>query len=383
MDLTRARLAGTVAFAHNGFVLGFWIVNIPGILDRTDTSKAQLGVLLLLLGGSALVGMQAAGALIDRVGSRRVLGVAAGAMSLLVVGPAASTSTAALAVTLVLLGLANGAVDVAQNAHAADVERHYGRPIMTSFHAFYSAGGLLVSVVGGLLIAADVDLPVSASAVAVVGVLVVLWVVRGMLPPEPVQHDETPVGRPPWSRHVALLGLLAFVLLLAEGVAYDWSTVHLHETLDASKAVAAYAFGAFSVTMTIVRLVADRVVAAIGPGAYVRWAALLGALGLAGAALAPTVPLGIAAWALFGIGLAGCVPQFFTAAAAVDPRTAGVTMARVTGCGYLGLLAGPSVIGLLTGWVPLTTAFVVPLVGCVLASALAPRALRPVERASS
>lgn len=376
MDLTRARVAGAFAFAHNGFVLGLWIVNIPTILDRTDTSKAQLGLLLLLLGGSALVGMQVAGALIDRLGSRAVYVASATSLSVLVLGPALATSTASLAGSLVLLGLANGSVDVAQNAHAADVEQRYGRPIMTSFHALYSAGGLLVSVVGGLLIAADVDLRLTCSVVAVVGVVLVLVMSRWMLPHTPHPHDEDLARRPPWTRHVALLGVLAFVLLLAEGVAYDWSTVHLHESLGASKAVAAWAFGAFSVTMTIVRLLADRLVAALGPGAYVRWGATLGAVGLAGAALAPDVPLGIAAWAVFGIGLAGCVPQFFSAAAAVDPRTAGVTMARVTGCGYVGLLAGPSVIGLLTDWISLTQAFVVPLAGCVLAALLAPRALR-------
>src|SRR5690606_36203508 len=147
------------------------------------------------------------------------------------------------------------------------------------------------------------------------------------------------------------LGLLAFALLLGEGVAYDWSTAHLHDSLGASETIAAVAYGAFSVTMTIVRLFADRLVAAWGPALYVSRAALVGALGLLGAALAPNAGVAIAAWAVFGIGLAGCVPQFFSAAGNVDASASGTYLARLTSMGYIGLLAGPSVIGLLTHWV--------------------------------
>ncbi|MGA8851803.1 MAG: MFS transporter, partial [Aeromicrobium sp.] len=129
--------------------------------------------------------------------------------------------------------------------------------------------------------------------------------------------------------------------------------------------------------MTTVRLLADRVVARIGPAAYVQRAALVGAAGLTGAALAPTPWVAIVAWAVFGVGLAGCIPQFFSAAGRIDPDNAGLYMARVTSLGYLGLLAGPAIIGILTRWVSLPSTFIVPIVGCVLAGALARRALDP------
>ena len=152
---------------------------------------------------------------------------------------------------------------------------------------------------------------------------------------------------------MVLIALLAFALFLSEGVAYDWSTVHLHDSLGADKSVAAWAFGAFSLTMTTVRLVADRLVARIGSAAYVQRAALVGAAGLSAAALAPAPGSAIAGWAVFGVGLAGCVPQFFSAAGRIDPDNAGLYMARVTSLGYLGLLAGPALIGILTRWVSL------------------------------
>jgi MFS family permease len=381
MTLVPARRATTAVFVLNGFVLGMWVVNIPEVLDRTGASKAELGTLLLLLGGSALVGMQIAGRLVDRHGSRPVAVVASVLSCTSLIGPGLATGVASLAVALALLGFMNGGVDVAQNAHAVEVERGYGRPVMSAFHAFFSLGGVLAALLGGAFIAADVDLRVSLAVAAVAGIGVILVARPALLPAPPRAPDaERTRARVPWSARVVLLGLLAFALLLAEGVGYDWSTVHLHDSLDASKTVAAWAFGAFSVTMTAVRLLADRLVGRFGPGPFVRVGALIGAVALTLAALAPTAPLAIAGWALFGVGLAGCTPQFFTAAGNVENgANHGTHVARVAGFGYVGLLAGPATIGLLTTWVPLTTAFVVPIACCVLAGLLATTALVEVD----
>lgn len=377
VDVTsrRARLATFGVFALNGFVLGLWVVNIPAILDRTGTSTVTLGSLLLLMGACAWLGMQISGRLIDVLGSRRVTTVAGVLVSLSLLGPGTATSTAQLAVGVALLGLANGTIDVAQNAHAVEVERRYARPVMSAFHAFFSLGGLAAAAAGGLMIATGVTLPVAMSAGAVAGVATALACSRLLLVTH-VERPETLLARPAaWTGRLALLAVLAFALMLAEGVAYDWSTVHLEDELGSSHAVAAWAFGAFSVTMTAVRLLADRLVARFGAGPFVRVAAITGAAGLTIASLSDAAPLAIAGWAVFGVGLAGCVPQLFSTAGHTDAEASGSAIAKVAGTGYVGLLAGPAVIGLLTSWVPLSTAFAVPIAGCLVAGILAPRAL--------
>lgn len=376
MPPVAARRATAAVFVLNGFVLGMWVVNIPEILDRTGASQTELGGLLLVMGGAALIGMQLAGRLVDQFGSRPVAVGGSLASCAALFGPAFASGVVTLAVALAAFGLANGAVDVAQNAHAVEVERAYARPVMSAFHAFFSLGGVVAAVVGGTFISAGLDLRVSVTIATGAGVGVTLAARRGLLPRSTDLPPRQPGVRAPWTSRVLLLGLLAFALLLAEGVGYDWSTVHLHDSLEASKAVAAWAFGAFSVTMTAGRLLADRVVARFGPAAFVRVAALAGGAGLTCAALAPNPPAAIVAWGLFGLALAGCTPQFFSAAGNVDPRVSGTYVARIAGLGYVGLLAGPASIGLLTAWVPLTTAFALPIGCCVLAGILAPRTLR-------
>lgn len=381
MPPVRARLATFGYFGLNGFVLGLWVVHIPLVKDRTGIDDATLGGLLLLLGVAAWVGMQLGGRLLDAFGSRTVLTLSAAALGLSLLGPALASSAVALALGLAVLGFVNGVVDVSQNAHAVEVERLYHRPVMSAFHALFSLGGLLAALVGGPLLAAGVQMTVTLTVAGALMVLAAFWLSSRLLRTTTERSSsDTPRRRAPWTARVILLGLLAFTLMLSEGVAYDWSAVHLRDSLGAPASVAAWAFGAFSATMTIVRLLADRVVGRVGPAAYVQGAALIGAAGLVGVAIAPSPAAAIAAWAVFGVGLAGCVPQLFSAAGNIDSTVSGTYLARVAGMGYLGLLAGPSIIGLLRTSMPLTTAFVVPVVGCLLAAALARTALHRAPR---
>jgi len=377
VPITRARQATFAFFVLNGFTLGMVVVHIPEILERTGISKVELGYLLLLMGAFAFLGMQLGGRLIDRLGSRTVTSTAGLLLCVTLLGPGSATTATSLGLAFGALGFANGIIDVSQNAHAVEVERAYGRPIMSAFHAFFSLGGLLASILGGSLIALGVEVGYTLTAAAALGIVVTLLARKGLLKASPTAKPaDSDQPRAPWTARVVVLGLLAFALMLSEGVAYDWSTVHLHDSLGSSKTVAAWAFGAFSVAMTLVRLIADRIVHRFGAAAYVRYAALVGAVGLTCAALSPTAPLAIASWALFGLGLAGCVPQFFSAAGNVDPSASGTYLARVAGFGYLGLLAGPAIIGILTEWISLTTAFVVPIFGCLVSGLLAPSALK-------
>ncbi|MBF6298687.1 MFS transporter [Nocardia amamiensis] len=202
--------------------------------------------------------------------------------------------------------------------------------------------------------------------------------------PAPVRPDATPAGSPlsepdrntaehtvrtetrDRGRKVLALAAIAFALLLAEGVAADWSTLQMREHLGADEATAALAFGAFSTTMTVGRFGTDRVSHAFGRVAVVRYGALIAAIGLAVIIVSPWVPLTLAGWAMAGLGLSGGVPQIFTAAGNLGSDTAATDMSRVFSVGYLGLLAGPTVIGWLTAVVSLTTAMVVPLVAMLL-----------------
>jgi MFS family permease len=403
-----ARVAVFVVFALNGFLLAMWVVHIPAITDRTSTSKSTLGMFILLMAGTGIVGMRVAGPLADRFGSRTLVGVAAVIGSLAVLGPGLATGPVTLAVALACFGLGNGALDVSMNTQAVHVERAYGRPIMSAFHALFSGGGLLGSLIGAATLRAGWDTRLTLTLATIVGLIITAATVPRLLrdtrsesripeasaatTPHPVLPEgrepvdspsleraqtKQPPSRPDQSRKVLVLAAIAFGVLLAEGVANDWSTLQMREHLGVDQATAALAFSAFSITMTAGRFTADRISGTFGSVALVRYGSALAALGIGLIMASGWVPLSLLGWAMAGLGLSGVVPQIFTAAGNLGSDTAATDMSHVFSLGYFGLLAGPALIGWLTALIPLTTAMVVPLIAvllcCRYAGAVAPQ----------
>ena len=362
-----ARVATWLYFGLNGFAVGMWVVHIPNIEHATGISHSTLGLLLLVLGGAAFTGMQVAGPLVDRLGQRRLVPAAGVLLGIALAGPGLAHNWWTLGLALILIGFGNGSIDVGMNAQAVVVERGYPRPIMAAFHAMWSIGGAIAALIGAATLRAGVPTEVTLGLSGVVCIVIAL-AARPFLLEATIEEEhepDQPRAKPP-AKLVWALGGLAFGLMLSEGVANDWAALHFRDILGTSVSTAAYAYGAFAVAMTVGRFLTDRVAAVVGPAAIVRWGAAMAAVGLTIVIVVPWVPVALFGWALFGLGLAGGVPQLFTAAGNLDPRSSGALMARVVGLGYVGLLAGPALIGGLAHWMPLNIAFILPVVLCVL-----------------
>jgi MFS family permease len=335
--------------------------------------------------------MQIAGYAIARWGSRIVTGAALALYVIAVNLPVHATGTLTLGAALLVFGLANGAVDVSMNDQAVIVERHYGRPIMSAFHAFWSVGGAAGALIGAA--ALWLGYPVSAAVLIASGAAALGGVicVRLLLPREPVVALEgsasyhidatTPAVGRSIRRRVIGFGVLAFLLMLAEGVANDWSALHAVEHLDRPPSAAALAYATFAVAMTVGRLTVDRIAGRFGPAFVVRYGSLAAAIGIGIVMISPVFPLTLVGWAVFGLGLAGVVPQLFTAAGNISPTHQSIVLSRVVGAGYVGHLAGPALVGVVAGWVGLNLAFALPLIVCVVAVIVAPIVSRPSDAA--
>ena len=387
-SLRAARVATFVYFVLNGTLIGLWLVQIPAVEKHTGISHATLGSLLVLIGLGAFLGMQVAGRLSDRLGPRVVLPAAGVLCAATLALPALPRDPWALGGTLLLFGFGNGCLDVSMNAHAVHVEKAYDRPVMSAFHATFSVGGVIAALVSAAATNLGMSPAATLSTAAVIGVVIALVPARSLLATTPqspatteiaaestalaAQHPGEVVTKR-WRApgRIWILAALALACMLCEGVANDWSALELKTILGAPASTAAFAYGTYAATMTIGRLLADRVSGHFGSVAVLRYGAAVGAAGLTVVAFAPWIWLALTGWALFGLGLSGCVPQLFSAAGHTDPAAAGTNVSRVAGLGYLGMLAGPAIIGWMTHLVALGHAFLLPALLLVIAAVAA------------
>jgi fucose permease len=369
-----ARGAVTVIFLLNGLLLGSWAARIPAIKERLDLGEAALGFALGLVALGALVAMPVSGWMSARGGSRRTTRFAFVLCCVALALPALAPSYALLLPAAVLLGAGNGSLDVAMNAHGVAVERRHESPILSSFHAAFSCGALLGA--GGSALAASADLDVRWHLLGVAGAALIVGLVacRSLLPADADHAGEEAGPLLAWPpRALWAVGAIGFCALVAEGATSDWSAVYVRESLGASAGVAALAFAAFSATMTIGRLVGDRLTTAWGAEALVRRGGLLSAAGVAGALLIGDPIAATLGFALVGFGIAAMVPVVFRAASEVEGVAPGVGIAAASTMGYFGFLIAPPIIGGVAELTSLPVALGLLVVLGLVMAALAPR----------
>ena len=365
------RAAVVAIFFANGIGIGAWAACIPALKARLTLSDGALGFVLFAFAVGAVLLMQLAARLTRRLGPAKATRAAALLFGVALPLPAFAPDFATLTVAAFAMGAANGLLDVTMNGYASGVERRWGAAIMSSFHAAWSAGGLIGAATGGALLVfgAAWALGVAAALVAALVALVWTWLQEADALPPTAPHIAPPVG--------ALLPLCVAALLCmgCEGAMGDWAGVYLMETAHTPQAIAPIGFAAFSATMVVGRLLGDNAVRAWGRARVVRWGATLAAAGLALAVVDPRLATATLGFALVGVGLSNVVPTLFSAAARRTPvPAAGVAM--VATAGYAGLLSGPVAIGAIAQGASLRLgiAFLILCVGVAAATARSVRA---------
>jgi predicted MFS family arabinose efflux permease len=330
-----------------------WAPLVPLAKVRASLDEQLLGLLLLCLGGGSIVAMPLAGALIARVGCRRVLVMALVATCLSLPLLATASSVPVLFPALFLFGAGIGAIDCAINVQAIIVERASNRPLMSGFHGLFS--------VGGIAGAAGVTALLSAGATPLAATLVVVvLLVAAMIKAAPgLLAVRAEAQGPPFAvpRGVVLfIGVMCFVVFLTEAAMLDWSALFLISVRGVDPAHAGLGYAMFSLTMTIGRLTGDAVVRRVGPRLIVAFGAVIAAAGLALATLVPGWQAALLGYALVGAGCSNIVPVMYTAVGRQKVMPESLAVPAITTLGYAGILVGPAFIGFLANATSLSAA---------------------------
>ncbi|GAA3996010.1 MFS transporter [Hymenobacter fastidiosus] len=375
----QARFAVTLIFFLHGLLFANWAARLPELELRYGLSHRDLGQVLFCHAMGAWCAMPAASWLIQRLGTARLTTAGALLFCGLIPGMALLAGPTQLMALFFLLGAATGLLDVAMNSQALQVEERQGRPIMSSFHAAFSFGGMLGAGAGALSTRLGLGLAPALLSFSAVSLLLVLGAAGRLLPAEPTVAPlvaQGPKARFAWPSPSMLgLGLIAFCCMLGEGAMADWSTIYLVQDTAAPPALAPLGYAAFSLTMTVGRIFGDTLVLKFGPRLIVAAGGLLALGGLLSMLLLPTPLVGIGGLFLIGLGLAGVVPTVFSAAGRQPGMAPGVAVGLVSTIGYGGFLLGPPLIGWLADGFTLRAALgvVVGLLALLVVVALSVR----------
>lgn len=315
------RLATRIVFFIAGYVTATWAVLVPYAKANTGVNEATLGSLLLCLGMGALIAMPLTGMLTSRYGCRRVIVTALAIVMLTTPLLAIIPDPRLLAAALLLFGVGVGVTDCAMNIQAIIVERDSPQPVMSGFHGMYSVGGIAGAGAMTLLLTLGASAVVACLIIILSVILMLAASLKGLLPwANPATGPAFAVPR----GVVLLIGAICF-----------------------------------AVAMTIFRLTGDRLIARTGALRAVVGGAIVAAVGFALVTFVPQWQLSLVGYVLVGAGCANIVPVMFSAVGRQTRMPQAVAVPAITTMGYLGVLAGPAIIGYMAHATSLTQAFMV------------------------
>jgi fucose permease len=371
------------AFAAQGLMFSLLLTHLPQFKEHYGVSDGTVTVIVLMV--TVLAG---AGSLLSEwvavtTSSRTALrgGLLVVVVAAVIIGTA--PSLAVFVVGFAVYGLGVGAVDAGGNMQAVAVQERYGRSIITSFHAAWSAaaiaGALYVS--GGERI--SLSLAGSILPVAAVVLLILLGAGPGLLrttetiedgedspEPTPSPISDLRLIRTP----LLLLGLAMTAYWAVDAGISNWSSIYLHDLLNASDSTAALGYALYQATALVSRLAGDQAVRRLGAVTTVRIGATMGTVGAAVVVAAPNAVVAIVGFGITGLGLPVVAPLCFSSAGALvsTPADLDRVVARLNVFNYVGSLVGAVVLGIVGTALDLRAGFVVPILLAIVAFGLAP-----------
>jgi MFS family permease len=373
----------------NGGMFGSWYPEVPTVAHNLNLTSLHLSWALFGLPAGLAAGALATNWLIRRIGPRWVLGpgilIYSAGMALpgWVHAPVTVSSGVTLALPLMLgLGLAvpgsgNGLVDPSTQSLTNRLEAVTGRLLQPRLQMFLTLGAVVASVAAPVAIRRHVTPRDYLTAVAAIGVLlsivacVLLAVGHRANPRAKEAKPRYRAGgfvRPGWLIAVCAIAIAGF---MGEGIVGDWGGLFAHQEAATALQNAAWTYTTFAISEMAMRYVTEQVVARIGEHRVALVGGVVALLGTGTLVSAHSFTQVLIGAGLLGVGIAPIVPMAFSA---VGENTAGVVSVNLAG--YLGVSAGPPLIGLLIqvlGWRAALGALAPLAVTTILLS----RALRP------
>jgi len=348
------QMSTRIAYLIAGVGIAAWAPLVPYAKVRANLDEGTLGLLLLCLGVGSILAMPISGALAARFGCRRVL--SGGTILICLALPLLATMTTLpwLVAALFVFGAGLGTVDSTVNLQAVIVERASGKTMMSGFHGMFSLGGIIGAAGVSALLGLGLS-PLGATLVVNALLLLALFKAAPHLLPYGSESSGPAFAIP--HGVVLFIGILCFIVFLAEGAVLDWSAVFLASERGVETAYAGLGYAAFALTMTVGRLTGDSVVRRLGAKRIIICGGALAATGFLLATLAPMWQAALLGYALVGAGCSNIVPVLYTAVGKQTLMPEAIAVPAITTIGYAGILAGPALIGFVAHGSSLSVAF--------------------------
>ena len=341
----RIRIAVSLFFFSQGLAFSSWASRIPTIKSALGISEGQLGTLLLMMPIGQLCTMALSGKLVAKYGSKNVLKIVVLIYPLILCFIGLAQNFYQLGAVLFLFGVIGNMCNISVNTQGVEVEKIYGKSIMSSFHGAWSIAGFTGALIGLLMM--NIHISTFYHFVIIYAIIILNWflnkkyLVESL--PAPKQEKKSIFSKPDTT--LVQLGVIGFLSMATEGAMFDWSGVYFQDIVKAPQNLVILGYASFMVMMATGRFVGDYFISRFGKQRIMQISGLLMFSGLMLSVFVPQLIVCTLAFMMVGLGVACNVPTVYSVAGKNKKVNPGVALAMVSSISFLGFLMGPPLIG--------------------------------------
>ena len=334
---------------------GTLFTRLPEIQAFLQIDQNQIGIALLAMSIGAFLFTPTTSWLLSHwsMGKTLILGMTL--LSVAFVIPSITTSYSLFAISMLILGMTNGWINVGVNAAATGVEKKYGVNIMTTCHGMYSIGGVIGAISAGVIASLNVPLSFHLLGIIVI-VFIFLLSFKDVINQLPNESRSGPLFALP-GRPLLKLSLIALLIVLTEVAIMDWCSIYLRNDMKTNAFITGLGFAGFSFSMAIGRLQGDQLRETWGNKKILLIGIPVALFGICLAAFSSWVSLVILGFTLAGLGFSCSVPLLYASSVKAEGVSPAMGVAAIATAGIIGIIIGRPGMGFIAEQWNLATGF--------------------------
>ena len=340
-------LATKLLFFIMAFFVGLWTIRIPTIKDQINTDYFGIGLVMATFAIGSIIAMIFANNVIKISSSREILLYTSILQAFLWLPTPFISSVEIFMIFSFFFGLCYGGFEIGCNLYASNLEKRENKSMMSGFHAFWSLGVLMGSIITSFFLEWNISF---LNNILVYVILLLPFNIFIVLRLKVDQTENTGDKKSIffiWPLIIFVLALIAMVNALTEGSVDSWGALYMRDYINVDGFLIGLATVSFNIFMVIGRLSGDWIRDKIGVYNLLIILFITSIISLYILFSYESIISALLGFALLGVGSSAIVPIAYSLAGKVEGIDSGAAIAIVSIAVYGTFMGAPATLGII------------------------------------
>ena len=347
MKKTNDIFASKALFFIAAFSISLWTIRIPTIRDQIQTDYLGIGYLMVTFAIGSIIAMLFANYFLSRVTSKHILIYVSLINWILWLPVPFVKDLQTFMFIAFLFGACFGLFEICINLQATKIETREKKSMMSGFHAFWSLGVLVGSILTSLFLQWEISILNNILIYVIIMLPINIFFCLKLTEDQKTSTNGKKNIFFIWPILIILLAIIAMANVLTEGSVDSWGALYMKDFIKVSGFQVGIAAISFNIFMVLGRIYGDSFRDRLGVYTLLLVSLFITIISLTILINFSTILTSIIGFAFLGLGASSVVPMAYSLASKIKGVDSGVGITIISIAVYGTFIGAPSILGLL------------------------------------